>query len=121
LPVEDLLLQLKPGESASDFGLAARFRVVDKPVLVGAKAQSELKQVLLNSSSYSSAVSGCTFQPTVALRHWSSGAFVDVLVGRTCFQVAFTENARELLGYFLLTDGAASRLDALLRKHRSKE
>jgi hypothetical protein len=34
--------------------------------------------------------------------------------------VAFTENGRELLGYFLLTDQAASKIQALVGRSRPR-
>jgi hypothetical protein len=116
LPVQNLLPQLKAGESASDLGLAARFRVIDKPVPLDAPAQATLRRILMNSDSYSRGVSGCAFEPTVAFRHWGAGGvFVDVLIGEGCYQVAFAENGRELLGYLLFTDQAARKIQALVR------
>jgi hypothetical protein len=121
LPVEDMLDELKPGESASDLGLAAHFRVIEKPRSLDTHTRAELRRILMNPRSYSSAVSACTFQPFVAFRHWAAGVFVDVLVGPRCSQVAFAENGRDLLGYLLLTNQAAGKLQALVARSRLRE
>jgi hypothetical protein len=118
LPVEDLLDQLKPGESASQLGLAAHFGVIETPRAVDAPTQRALRRILMDPRSYSSGVSGCAFSPFLALRHWSGEVFVDVLIGDKCFQVAFAENGRELLGYLLLTDRAAGRLRRVVARWR---
>ena len=121
LPVEDLLDQLKPGEVASDLGLPAHFRVIDKPKPLDVVLQRELKRVLMNPRSYSDGVSACAFQPFVAFRHWSGKSFVDVYGGRDCFQVALAESGRELLGYYPVSERARKALEVVVARSLSQK
>jgi hypothetical protein len=116
LPVEDLLATLKPGEAVSDLGLAAKFRVVPLPRRVPDGARAKLRRILIDPRTYEDAVSGCAFAPSAAFRFWMRDAFIDVLLGNECHQVAFAAGGTELLEYFVATEVAARAIGALARE-----
>jgi hypothetical protein len=116
LPVDDLLSTLKPGEAASDLGLAAKFRVLSMARPVANSTSVKLQELLTSPRTYEDAVSGCSFSPSTSFRYWRRDAYVDVLLGNQCHQVAFATSGRELLEYFVATDRAAGVLEGLARE-----
>jgi len=116
LPVEDLMGTLKPGEAASDLGLAAKFRILLEPHPLDSEAIARVRLLLKRASSYEDAVSGCSFAPTVAIRFTRGEAFVDVILGNECHQVAFAADGADRLEYFVTSEEAARTLSTLARE-----